>query len=750
LINPLKIKRNNKIFSFSLIAFFVSASFLFLGNIAHAAEWKWYDIAPMILAYRHGGEIASCGLHPITCILSFMLGVVGIFLGIALTFFAWIIDAETITSILKADAILKTWGLVRDICNIGFILILLFSAFATVFQYSKYNYKNILMWLVIMALLINFSYPITLFVIDLSNSFMYTILKVQFSTITDGNAANILMEGNGTFTALQNYIKAANSHSDTTELFFMVIFIFILAFTIFALGLILLIRVIALAIIIITSPFGFIGKVISSDGGWWNKLFTYAMAGPIIAIVLLISMRLMNAILSSADFTALKKDNFVAHSVELTIPIVILWMGIAMAVKGIEGAGTVLGKTQGIAKWAGAKFSGYNRAKWFATKAVPGMVNAGWETFEEGVLAKRGLSPTAFVEGWKQRSKTKRDEKISVATGAWRDKLNKWKSFGKYKTNFEELAEDRLDANRIKELKESSSNANYLLSQGAKLVGTKSDDAIRDWKAIGTILYTNRDQDELMGFIRNNYDEKILPKGRSFADIGIKKDELGVSGWNANNAMRKILSESGASKEDIDDYLMDIGEIAAGNKGVGYGGSDYNTDGAVIGAADRWQQARTAVAKMNTVDEVQGLARGLHRNNITSELEAKKDASGNDIVSGIDVTKEEFEKLSGEAYTVINPEFDELVRVGTLGNIKEHVARHNPSFYQRVGDEKTIRGMKNRIKDLVDKGGERWDPTANNGKGATVKGVTISAEQARVATEWVDALENFAKNGKKK
>lgn len=302
----------------------------------------------------------SWATDPLDCLLSAILRIVGTLLNYAVDFFSWVADAERYSAVMENPSIYETWGLVRDLCNIGFILILLFSAFSTVFQYSKYSYKSILMWLVIMALLVNFSYPVTLFVIDLTNSLMYTILKVAFP---NANAKEMLFTGENTgFTAIQDYINTANGDSNTTTMFFLIIFVFILALTILALGFILLIRLIALTIILIMSPIGFVGKIINKDGGWWDHLFKYAMAGPIIALVLLLCIKLMGAMTVSVSLDV--GNNAISNAmISFTIPIVILWMGMAMAIKGIDGAGAIFGKAQGVAKAAGKKFSGFNFAK---------------------------------------------------------------------------------------------------------------------------------------------------------------------------------------------------------------------------------------------------------------------------------------------------------------------------------------------------------------------------------------------------
>ncbi len=69
-----------------------------------------------------------------------------------IAFFAWLITFAIILidftltpefqSILRMDAVKSGWDVVRDFLNIAFIFFLLFSAFATIFQVSKYHIKS--------------------------------------------------------------------------------------------------------------------------------------------------------------------------------------------------------------------------------------------------------------------------------------------------------------------------------------------------------------------------------------------------------------------------------------------------------------------------------------------------------------------------------------------------------------------------------------------------------------------------------
>ncbi|HCU70770.1 MAG TPA: hypothetical protein DIC35_03360 [Candidatus Moranbacteria bacterium] len=376
------------------------------------------------------GAVGDAAEGAIMWLLQGVLYFTGWILNLAVLLFSKVIDANTASAMLSDPAIYEIWSKVRDLCNIGFILVLLFSAFSTVFQYSKYNYKNILLWLVIMALLVNFSFPITRFIIDISNSLMYTLLDNLMGSNKSGGE---IITSISAFDNLQ--IIITDKKANIPQMLASIIFIFVLALTILALAFILLIRTIALGIIIIFSPIGFAGSIIGKGGEWWNNLFKYAMAGPIIALVLYISTQLMNtlaAVTNDVGFIGgmeAAPNNIVIGMTRFIPPIVILWIGMGMAVKGIDGAGSILGKVRG--KGIGMAKS-FGKGAWNTT-GIPGGIKKGWENTRKSgkifgmdnkysrFLFKSGKEEresqiaggvTGGKKGWKDASKNKRVEEF--------------------------------------------------------------------------------------------------------------------------------------------------------------------------------------------------------------------------------------------------------------------------------------------------------------------------------------------------
>jgi hypothetical protein len=310
------------------------------------------------------------------CILLYVLRLMGTLLELSATLFNFIMEPENIRSVINNPVIYKIWAMVRDALNIVFILFLLFSAFATVFQIEKYSYKNILKMLIIMALLVNFSFPITRFIIDLSNVLMYYIADTLVMTESGGGFFATITRDS----ALGNIIYQNNAAADTTSLLASIIFVFIMAITLLVVALLLVIRTIALAILIIFSSLGFVGQAIPQLSGkaseWWSSLFKYAFFGPIMLFMLYIASQMMAAIsqeqitldtrgMGIAAISRNTSDPGVLAAMSFyVIPIIILWIGIGMAQKmGVAGADAITGNAKNFMKGAGRKFSGYNFGK---------------------------------------------------------------------------------------------------------------------------------------------------------------------------------------------------------------------------------------------------------------------------------------------------------------------------------------------------------------------------------------------------
>jgi len=327
-------------------------------------------VSTLFFLIAPGNASANWFVNAVKKLLIYLLEFEGYLLSAAVALFGHIVDPVELNKIIDNGAIKETWKMVRDSLNFAFIIMLLFSAFSTIFQVEKYSYKKILLHLVLMALLVNFSYPIARFVIDISNVLMYTILnnlfpnfdasKIFTGLAKDSGLGKLVKPGNVTTSANFSFLIAA------------IIFVFMFMITIMTLAILLVIRAIALAILIIFSPIGFVASISPATSNYsddyWKELIKYSFFGPLIIFTLSVAIKLIASISASGGAMDMMKfanktsvdSNFVTAIAFFAIPIIIMWMGIGLAQKmGIAGAAmaqkagkaAVMGATVGAAAY---------------------------------------------------------------------------------------------------------------------------------------------------------------------------------------------------------------------------------------------------------------------------------------------------------------------------------------------------------------------------------------------------------------
>jgi hypothetical protein len=201
------------------------------------------------------------------------------------------------------------WAVVRDISNLFFILIMIFIGIATILQISAYGAKQLLVKIIIVALLINFSLPAAKMIIDASN-----ILALQFlCAMTDNtcDATNLSASFAQAFSVQSLYgtsnldeVKALfdeDAIKQLTSEFFLFIFgtviLTVAAFIILAGAFLFLIRTVALMILSIFSPFAFLGMILPRTANyakqWWDKFINQAFLAPAFLFMLYLVVRFL-------------------------------------------------------------------------------------------------------------------------------------------------------------------------------------------------------------------------------------------------------------------------------------------------------------------------------------------------------------------------------------------------------------------------------------------------------------------------
>ncbi len=408
----LKNKKQNRVVFVLALFFFVSGVFFLTPSIAH------------------GGNIVSdtwdlLTTNPFKTLLYGVFWVVGLIASMAITLFEWAIDPNYISGpsgLLNRESVYILWKFIRDFFNLFFILTLLYTAFTIVFQVAK-DYKKTLLSLVLAALFVNFSFPITRVIIDMTNVPMYYFIN-QIGT-TPGANKDIL----GTFMSaskIQGILVPASDDASgkkigdmlVSQLIMAIVFLFIFSITLLVLAVLMVVRLIALILLLIFASVGFAASVIpgleSYGKQWWQKLWQYALFGPTSMLMLFIATKFFAEIskdntaaqflVKSSAFATTENASFMSSMAMFTIPIIMLWMAIMMASSSaIVGAGVIGGQGQKFLKWAGKK--SYNNT---LTRSV----GAGLKMRAENNKVLKFVTPKYWADSSKQT-----EERLTARVG---------------------------------------------------------------------------------------------------------------------------------------------------------------------------------------------------------------------------------------------------------------------------------------------------------------------------------------------
>lgn len=325
-----------------------------------------------------------------------VLNFVGWLFAVAATLFAWAIEPANIsgeTGVLNKQAVRDVWIMVRDVLNMTFILVLLFAAFCTIFQVDKWNLKKVWLNILINALLVNFSYPIARFFIDVSNVAFYYFVNHLFSTTGTVTGSTIFASFGASSMVSEILAPGEYSQYPIASLLAMIVVVFIMGMTLLVIAALFIVRLMVLTILVMFSPIGFVGYIFPSTAkhadDWWKQLFSYSFFAPIMIFIVAVSLRITEA-LGRENFQSFKANasvnassgnqaNFVAQLAFFSIPVVLLWMGIGIAKSmGIKGADEVVNRVKKGGNWLATRPWAAGKYAW-KQSGVPGGVKKGIE-----------------------------------------------------------------------------------------------------------------------------------------------------------------------------------------------------------------------------------------------------------------------------------------------------------------------------------------------------------------------------------
>jgi len=233
-----------------------------------------------------------------------------------------VIRVAQYNNFVNAEPVRLGWPLVRDVCNMFFIVILLVIAFSTIIGYSEFHYKKNLPRLLLFAVLINFSRTLIGLMIDFSQVVMLTFV-VGFKDAAFGNFAKAfqvpsllsLSVGDTTYSAggagtgmINNAAAGVGAGLPTTSNIIIALLFGIWIMTIAMTALVILLiyfiaRIVGLWVLLILSPLAFfvmgipnkLGGAISGMGQYWKQLSAWLTGGPIVAFFLWLALAVLQS-----------------------------------------------------------------------------------------------------------------------------------------------------------------------------------------------------------------------------------------------------------------------------------------------------------------------------------------------------------------------------------------------------------------------------------------------------------------------
>lgn len=287
-----------------------------VGNVCHADGSAGSSAAPTTPAsdsaatppstLETGTDVCSeAGYLGYVCSgVTFILKVVVMLLGkVVLLILQVLLAFAKYNDFANAAPVTVGWPIVRDLCNMFFIIILLISAFSTIIDYGggDMHYSKVLPKLLLMAVLINFSKTLIQLLIDFSQVVMLTFVNA-FASAGQGNFVNAL--------GLSQIMQISDSVPTGAVTGANIIVAYMLA--VFMLGIMLsvvtimtgflIFRIVGLWIAVIMAPLallftavpGKLSKYVSGVAGtYWSRLGSLLSGGPIMAFFLWLTLAIV-------------------------------------------------------------------------------------------------------------------------------------------------------------------------------------------------------------------------------------------------------------------------------------------------------------------------------------------------------------------------------------------------------------------------------------------------------------------------
>lgn len=371
----------------------------------------------------------NCLINPIKCALGAILAFAGAVAGALVAFTAMFLEytINLSTQVMKLDVVQTGFSVSLAMANLLFVLGIIFIAFATMFRSQTYGLKKLLLKLILIVIIANFSLVLAGVVINFAD-------KTSLVFLDKVGSVKGFMLGMISRFAPQNLYDAENIHfnidpvTGTKDLYntligliFIIIFTIVIALSMLAMAIMFFLRYLHLAFLLILMPLALIVGVFpffhSNFEKWTQKFLRWTFFGPICIFFLYLATSTTfgnpggtpspdvcasntpngTACQTLAKITDMKETHF-ANISELLVLLGLSMGGLFAANSlSIMFAATAYGTMKGAVKGYG-KMLGYGSLKgtqWF-TKPSPTMQR--WAARPGGLVRK----PIGVAASWAQ------------------------------------------------------------------------------------------------------------------------------------------------------------------------------------------------------------------------------------------------------------------------------------------------------------------------------------------------------------
>lgn len=235
--------------------------------------------------------------------------------GVAARFLSWVlVDLNQSVGFVGNDFVQIGWAAVRDFANWFFVIFFLIAAIGTILDLPRYNARQILPKLLIIAVLVNFSLWITGFAVNVANAMMSLII-VEGSQAFGGDIGLVLANHMGIAEgALADILDSPDTdigggvEGAAIKIGFQITRLILAGFTIYIfayLALLLIARIVVLWITMILSPLAFVlgtfPKTTNFFSQWSKRFFDQTIFGVIASFFIFLAVLLGRYIALSID-----------------------------------------------------------------------------------------------------------------------------------------------------------------------------------------------------------------------------------------------------------------------------------------------------------------------------------------------------------------------------------------------------------------------------------------------------------------